>query len=59
MRWRDIGSTRAGRVRAPAGVANHPKIFYGGFDNGGVCRSTDYDANWVPLFDDQSTDRSG
>ena len=54
MRWRDIGPTRAGRARALAGVPNQPNIFYAGFDNGGVWRSTDYGANWVPLFDDQS-----
>ena len=59
MRWRDIGPTRAGRARALAGVPNHPNIFYAGFDNGGVWRSTDYGANWVPLFDDQPTGSIG
>ena len=59
MRWRDIGPTRAGRARALAGVPNQPNIFYAGFDNGGVWRSTDYGANWVPLFDDQSTGSIG
>src|SRR4029078_7314573 len=29
------------------------------FDNGGVWRSTDFGANWVPLFDDQSTGSIG
>ena len=56
MRWRDIGPTRAGRARALAGVANQPNVFYAGFDNGGVWRSTDFGANWVPIFDD-SVDR--
>src|SRR5262245_27595264 len=59
MRWRDIGPTRAGRARAAAGVASQPNTFYAGFDNGGVWRSTDYGANWVPLFDDQSTGSIG
>ncbi len=59
MRWRDIGPTRAGRARALAGVASQPNTFYAGFDNGGVWRSTDYGANWVPLFDDQSTGSIG
>src|SRR6478609_9349920 len=59
MRWRDIGPTRAGRARALAGVANQPNVFYAGFDNGGVWRSTDYGANWVPIFDDQSTGSIG
>src|SRR5262245_36982270 len=59
MRWRDIGPTRAGRARALAGVPGQPNTFYAGFDNGGVWRSTDYGANWVPLFDDQSTGSIG
>ena len=59
MRWRDIGPTRAGRARAVAGVASQPNTFYAGFDNGGVWRSTDFGANWVPLFDDQSTGSIG
>ena len=59
MRWRDIGPTRSGRARAAAGVASQPNTFYAGFDNGGVWRSTDYGANWVPLFDDQATGSIG
>jgi photosystem II stability/assembly factor-like uncharacterized protein len=59
MRWRDIGPTRAGRARAAAGVASQPNVFYAGFDNGGVWRSTDYGANWVPLFDAASTGSIG
>ena len=59
MRWRDIGPTRAGRARAAAGVAVQPNTFYAGFDNGGVWRSTDYGANWVPLFDEQATGSIG
>src|SRR5215813_14123105 len=59
MRWRDIGPTRAGRARALAGVPSQPNTVYAGFDNGGVWRSTDYGANWVPLFDDQSTGSIG
>ena len=59
MRWRDIGPTRAGRARAVAGVPGQPTIVYAGFDNGGVWRSTDYGANWVPIFDDQSTGSIG
>ncbi len=59
MRWRDIGPTRAGRARAVAGVASQPNTFYAGFDNGGVWRSTDYGANWVPLFDSEGTGSIG
>ena len=59
MRWRQIGPTRAGRARAVAGVASQPNVAYAGFDNGGVWRSTDYGANWVPIFDDQPTGSIG
>jgi len=59
MRWRQIGPTRAGRARAVAGVAEQPNIAYVGFDNGGLWRSTDYGANWVPIFDDQPTGSIG
>ncbi len=59
MHWRSIGPTRAGRTRALAGVPSQRNVFYIGFDNGGLWRSTDYGSNWVPLFDDQPTSSIG
>ncbi|MEZ4416126.1 MAG: glycoside hydrolase [Gemmatimonadota bacterium] len=59
MHWRSIGPTRAGRTRALDGVASQPNVFYVGFDNGGVWRSTDYGSNWEPLFDAQPTGSIG
>jgi photosystem II stability/assembly factor-like uncharacterized protein len=59
MHWRSIGPTRAGRTRALAGVAAQPNLFYIGFDNGGVWRSSDYGSNWTPIFDDQPTSSIG
>ncbi len=59
MHWRSIGPIRAGRARALAGVPTQPNVFYAGFDNGGVWRSTDYGSTWVPLFDDQPTGSIG
>src|SRR4051812_8380118 len=59
MAWRQIGPTRAGRARALAGVPTQPNVFYIGFDNGGVWRSTDYGSTWVPLFDAQPTGSIG
>ena len=59
MHWREIGPTRAGRARALAGVPSQPNVFYIGFDNGGVWRSTDYGSTWVPLFDSEPTGSIG
>ncbi len=59
MHWRQIGPGRAGRARALSGVPSQPNVFYAGFDNGGVWRSTDYGSNWTPLFDKQSTGSIG
>ena len=41
LHWRQIGPTRGGRARALSGVPSQPNVFYIGFDNGGVWRSTD------------------
>ena len=59
MHWRTIGPTRAGRTRALDGVKSQPNVFYIGFDNGGLWRSTDYGSNWEPLFDRQTTGSIG
>ncbi len=59
MNWRQIGPTRAGRARPLAGVPSQPNVFYVGFDNGGVWRSTDYGSNWTPIFDRESTGSIG
>ncbi len=59
MHWRQIGPTRAGRARAVSGVPSQPNVFYIGFDNGGVWRSTDYGSNWSPIFDHESTGSIG
>jgi photosystem II stability/assembly factor-like uncharacterized protein len=59
MRWRSIGPPRAGRARALSGVPSQPNVFYIGFDNGGVWRSTDFGSTWVPLFDGQPTGSIG
>ncbi len=59
MHWRSIGPPRAGRARALSGVPSEPNVFYIGFDNGGVWRSTDYGSTWTPLFDNQPTGSIG
>ncbi|MFN8580299.1 MAG: hypothetical protein U0163_04885 [Gemmatimonadaceae bacterium] len=59
LRWRQIGPTRAGRARAVSGSASQPNVAYIGFDNGGLWRTTDYGANWEPLFDRETTGSIG
>jgi len=59
MHWRAIGPTRAGRARALSGAPGQPNVFYIGFDNGGVWRSTDYGSTWSPLFDHEPTGSIG
>src|ERR1700751_5109712 len=59
MHWGKMGPTRAGRARALAGVPTQPNVFYIGFDNGGVWRSTDFGSTWIPLFDQQTTGSIG
>jgi photosystem II stability/assembly factor-like uncharacterized protein len=59
MHWREIGPTRAGRARALSGVPSQPNVFYIGFDDGGVWRSTDYGSTWGPLFDHEPTGAIG
>jgi photosystem II stability/assembly factor-like uncharacterized protein len=59
LRWRTIGPFRAGRARALAATPGRPTVFYIGFDNGGVWRSTDYGNNWEPLFDHEATGSIG
>ncbi len=59
MRWRQIGPLRAGRARSIVGVPSQRNVFYAGYDNGGVWRTTDYGSNWVPIFDAQPTGSIG
>ncbi len=59
MHWREIGPTRAGRARALDGVPSEPNVFYIGYDNGGVWRTTDYGSTWHPIFDEEPTGSIG
>ena len=59
MHWRSIGPTRSSRTRALDGVPDQPNVFYAGFDNGGVWRTTDYGSTWHPLFDREPTSSIG
>ena len=53
MGWRQIGPFRGGRALAIEGVVGEPDTYYFGAVAGGVWKTTDGGANWIPLFDKQ------
>ncbi|MDP2958214.1 MAG: hypothetical protein Q8N53_17435 [Longimicrobiales bacterium] len=57
--WRDIGPHRGGRTKSVVGVPNQAGVFYTGFVNGGLWKSTDYGRVWTPVFDDQPSGSIG
>ncbi|MGP8033609.1 MAG: WD40/YVTN/BNR-like repeat-containing protein [Steroidobacteraceae bacterium] len=51
LKWRSIGPYRGGRALAVAGIPGDPETFYFGAVAGGVWKSTDGGASWLPLTD--------
>ncbi len=51
MEFRCIGPYRGGRVTAVAGVRHDPLTYYFGGTGGGVWKTTDAGANWLPVSD--------
>jgi photosystem II stability/assembly factor-like uncharacterized protein len=51
LQWRGIGPYRGGRALAVAGIPGDPTTFYFGAVAGGVWKTTDGGATWVPLTD--------
>src|SRR5436189_2461968 len=51
--WRSIGPARAGRSIAASGVKGRPKEAYSGQTGGGLWKTTDAGATWVPVTDGQ------
>jgi len=51
LHWRLIGSFRAGRVSAVAGVPGNPNVYYFGTPGGGIWKTTDAGHVWDPIFD--------
>src|SRR5712692_2227463 len=51
LKYRLIGPSRGGRVTTVTGVPSQPRTFYMGVASGGVFRTTDGGANWVPITD--------
>jgi photosystem II stability/assembly factor-like uncharacterized protein len=51
LEWREIGPFRGGRVTAVAGHDDEPYVFYFGATGGGVWKTTDGGASWIPVTD--------
>ena len=51
LRYRLVGPSRGGRVTTVTGVPSQPRTFYMGVASGGVFRTTDGGASWVPITD--------
>ena len=54
MQYRLVGPFRGGRVLAVAGIPGDPQTYYFGAASGGVWKSVDGAAHWLPLFDKES-----
>src|SRR6185436_21168972 len=52
-RWRSIGPDRGGRSIAISGVKGRPNEGYFGATGGGLWKTTDRGASWVPVTDGQ------
>src|SRR5262245_60308498 len=53
MRHRVVGPARGGRVTAVAGVTSQPQTFYMAPASGGVFKTTNNGATWLPVTDGQ------
>src|SRR5215216_2191343 len=51
LRYRLVGPSRGGRVTTVTGVPSQPKTFYMGVASGGLFRTTDSGAAWMPITD--------
>src|SRR5689334_112911 len=51
LHYRLVGPSRGGRVTTVTGVPSQPKTFYMGVASGGLFRTTDGGASWVPITD--------
>jgi photosystem II stability/assembly factor-like uncharacterized protein len=52
MQWRNIGPFIAGKVDSVSGVNGRPGIAYVGTDNGGVWKTVNAGATWLPVTDE-------
>ena len=59
MHWRQVGPFRGGRALAIEGVLGEPDTYYFGAVAGGVWKTTNGGANWLPLFDKEDISSIG
>lgn len=53
LRFRYMGPAPAGRIASAVGIPGDPTTYYLGLASGGIWKSTDSGATFVPIFDDQ------
>jgi hypothetical protein len=53
LRFRYLGPAPAGRIASAVGVPGDPSTYYLGAASGGIWKSTDRGATFVPIFDNQ------
>jgi photosystem II stability/assembly factor-like uncharacterized protein len=53
LHYRLVGPSRGGRVTTVTGVPSQPRTFYMGVASGGLFKTIDGGANWVPVTDSQ------
>src|SRR6266568_5180681 len=53
LRYRLVGPSRGGRVTTVTGVPSQPRTFYMGVASGGLFKTTDGGATWLPVTDGQ------
>jgi photosystem II stability/assembly factor-like uncharacterized protein len=51
LHFRMVGPPRGGRVTTVTGVGSQPRTFYMGVASGGVFKTTDAGASWIPITD--------
>ena len=51
LRYRNVGPPRGGRVTTVTGVPSQPRTFYMGVASGGLFKTTDAGASWLPITD--------
>lgn len=60
LQWRLVGpDIRSGRSTDVEGITGNPNIIYAAFATGGLWKTEDAGASWIPLFDNEATQSIG